>query len=59
MELSKEQKSSLLWVMSELSTETKLAKQANIMAVRKHVERISSLQLRLNGEIVKALCYGK
>lgn len=59
MKLEKTARDSLLWLVSELHKETKLANAASMLGVKKHLERIGNLQLRLNGEIVKVLCYGE
>ncbi|WP_286269537.1 hypothetical protein [Thalassotalea hakodatensis] len=59
MQISKEAKDSLLFLVSELHAETKIAKSASIMNARKHVERVADLQNRFNATLAKALCYGE
>jgi len=59
MQLSDENKKTILFLVEELNKETKLAKEASLMSARKHIERIGALQLRYNAVIAKVLCYGQ
>jgi hypothetical protein len=57
--LPNESRENLLFLIQEMSKETKLAEKAPLYAVKKHLERLGKLQLRFNGAIAKAVCYGK
>ncbi|MGV2873509.1 hypothetical protein [Colwellia sp. E150_009] len=57
--LASESKKELLFLIQEMSKETELAEKAQLFAVKKHLERLGKLQLRFNGVIARAVCYGK
>ncbi len=59
MNVSDENKKTMLFLVEELNKETKLAKAASMMSARKHIERIGMLQLRFNAVLAKVLCYGQ
>lgn len=59
MKASPETKASLLHLIEELNKESKLAEKAPLFAVKKHVQRIGSLQIRFNAQVARVLCYGE
>lgn len=59
MNITDENKKTLLFLVEELNKETKLAKAASLMSARKHIERIGILQLRFNAVVAKVFCYGQ